>query len=200
MTTAAIATMATVDAAMIMAGIIRACPCRPEATPFVALRLHARRHSVLRTHVRAVPPRGPAQRSGRLPCGSALPACAGAHVPVCNGSSCRGLVGPQPLRTWLPTFLSLSNTTIASLLTGTPEKNPTSAPDWGVSFRLRSERAGASFRCARQRRRAGRLLRRRLPGRRRRQRRQAPAMLRHPRRQARRSGACLGGCACWPDR
>ena len=98
MTTAAIATMATVDAATIMAWITRACPCRPEATPFVALRLHARPHSVLRTHARAVPPRAPAQRSGRLLHGSAPPACAGAHVPVCNGSS-SGLVEPQRLRT-----------------------------------------------------------------------------------------------------
>jgi hypothetical protein len=43
MTTARTRTMATVDPATITAGIIRACPCRPEATPFVALRLHARR-------------------------------------------------------------------------------------------------------------------------------------------------------------
>src|SRR4029453_2167731 len=55
MTTAAIATMATVDAATIMAGIIRAFPCRPEATPFVALRLHPRPLTVLRIHPRALP-------------------------------------------------------------------------------------------------------------------------------------------------
>jgi hypothetical protein len=42
MTTAAIPTMATVDAATIMAGITRTCPCRPQVTPFVPLRLHAR--------------------------------------------------------------------------------------------------------------------------------------------------------------
>ena len=82
MTTAAIATMATVDAATIMAGIIRACPCRPEAPPFAAFRLHARPRSAPRTNARAVPPRAPAQRSGRLPHARALPACAGAHAPA----------------------------------------------------------------------------------------------------------------------
>src|SRR5512133_43375 len=69
--------------------IIRPCPCRPELL-FVPLRLHARPHSALRTHAPALPPRAPAQQSGRHPCAPALPACACAHAPACSGSSCRG--------------------------------------------------------------------------------------------------------------
>lgn len=115
MIAAAIATMATVDAARIMARIIRTCQCRPEAPPFGAFRLHARPHSALRTHARAVPPCGRAQPSGRLPHARALPACARAHAPACSGSSCRGWWSVSPCME-LPTFLSLPNTPIASLL------------------------------------------------------------------------------------
>jgi hypothetical protein len=84
-TTAAMATMATLDAATIMAGIIRACPCRPEAPPFAAFRLHARPRSAPRTHARAVPPRAPAQQTGRPPFAPALPPCARAHGPFVVG-------------------------------------------------------------------------------------------------------------------